>query len=729
MEFSIHVKRLIFGQHFYSGFFAACGVIGLGLLWHLWLELPIALALSSGALCVSLVDLPSPLRHKAVDVSAAALAGAGVTLLVAVSRDMPMSLGAVILLVGFGAAMLTAFGRRAMPLSFSLLLAMVLAIGVVGGKDLSAGQHAQLFLAGGAAYALFALLVARINRLRTKRQALAESLFELAEFARATAQLFNTDSQSPQHRSGLIMQQATLTERQQLARDVLFTDVRGAEAERLANLLKYSIDLYEHLLAVQSERERVMAYFAHGDALPLLHDLIQKMALDLEQTAHAILRHRTVKSRVSYLAESFALAHEQVRVPPQAGEDSALARCSLDALVHDLRQASERIVALRALANHETQADTRWLENGVATRFVSPSSYRLRALRDQLDPDSPVLRHALRSTLALACGALVAYFLPYGTHSYWILLTIAVIMRSSFSAMRQRYGDRVMGNLIGCLIAALILYLAPPAPVTLLILFGCVTLAHTFVTLNYRTTSIAVCVLALLQLNTIDPAGFLIVERLLDTLIGAVIAYGFSFLLPSWEAKRLGHQTRALLQACDDFAVSVMSDERADEDAYRLARKRLFDALATLSNAARDMQREPVRQQRGGTVLQELIWSSYLLASQLATLHLQLQFHAPDARAQSPLLPSLAFALDQVRHHLGAALSITHGTTTPHPAPPADQPPGSPAATADTGELVQARQHPSAGSRLIQGLLQLEHAAAALFADTQRLMVAIEAKD
>jgi hypothetical protein len=47
--------------------------------------------------------------------------------------------------------------------------------------------------------------------------------------------------------------------------------------------------------------------------------------------------------------------------------------------------------------------------------------------------------------------------LPYASHSYWILLTIVVILKPNFSMTKQRYNDRLIGTLIGCIISVGIL--------------------------------------------------------------------------------------------------------------------------------------------------------------------------------------------------------------------------------------------------------------------------------
>ena len=79
--------------------------------------------------------------------------------------------------------------------------------------------------------------------------------------------------------------------------------------------------------------------------------------------------------------------------------------------------------------------------------------FRIRSLqqlfRDNLTLDSPVFRYSARVALAMLLGFIITQFLPYGHHSYWVLLTISVILKPAFSLTKQRNIERIGGTLIG----------------------------------------------------------------------------------------------------------------------------------------------------------------------------------------------------------------------------------------------------------------------------------------
>ena len=86
--------------------------------------------------------------------------------------------------------------------------------------------------------------------------------------------------------------------------------------------------------------------------------------------------------------------------------------------------------------------------------FIPKRTYSLSALGGHFRRDSPVSRYSVRLALAMMAGAVVAQTLGSAQRGNWVLLTIAVVMRSGYSLTRQRRDARVIGTLIGCVLAA-----------------------------------------------------------------------------------------------------------------------------------------------------------------------------------------------------------------------------------------------------------------------------------
>ena len=52
-------------------------------------------------------------------------------------------------------------------------------------------------------------------------------------------------------------------------------------------------------------------------------------------------------------------------------------------------------------------------------------------LKRAMSGHSPVLRYALRVTIALLVGYVIGLHLPWAAHPFWLMLSVAVVLRAS----------------------------------------------------------------------------------------------------------------------------------------------------------------------------------------------------------------------------------------------------------------------------------------------------------
>jgi uncharacterized membrane protein YccC len=620
------MQREIFSHYFYSGFTVACGVITIGLGGALIGGASLAAGLAMGAICVSTTDVPTPARHKFFEILFSLLLGTLVTFAVDLSRGHAEWLFVAIAAASFVAAAITAYGKKAMPLSFALFFTLVLTLGQPAHTHSQIWQHSGLFALGGAIYLIYSVIIARFLDFRTRQQALGESLQALADYLRVQADFFDSKLPLDACYAALISQQAIVAERLQTARDLVFRQLRSRQDGMLASTLFAALELFEHLLSGHTDFTLLRERYAGTDLLLFFRDLSLKGGLDLQEIGIALMRNAAQRNTITYKAEIFAIEHELARLRREA-EGRAEAILALAALVgvYDKTLSGldqlERVRSASATPIPPEQA----LQGVDIEPFLSRPIYSARLLLGHMRWSSPILRYALRVTLAMSCGYCVDLILPYASHGYWILLTIAVIMRSSFSLTRQRHWDRVIGNLIGCLLAAFLLWATSHPALLVVAMFASVCIAHAYATINYRYTAVASCVMGLLAVRFLDPAAqFLVVERLLDTMVGGVIAYAFSFVLPSWEFTSIPRLVGDVLGAARNAAAASLQSN-AEMPGYRLARKQLMDAIAALVSASGRMLAEPVARHRAVTRINDFITASYLMAAQLASVHILLQ--------------------------------------------------------------------------------------------------------
>jgi len=244
----------------------------------------------------------------------------------------------------------------------------------------------------------------------------------------------------------------------------------------------------------------------------------------------------------------------------------------------------------------------------------------LAPLRRALSGHSPVLRYAARVAIALGVGYIVVLHLPWAAHPHWVLLTIAVVMRTNIAQTLERRNARLLGTLLGCVLVTALLSLHPPLPLQFALLALGAGVAHGFAQVRYLVAATAATVLALIQGHLLHTAGeFALIERLADTLIGTLVAWGFSYVLPAWERRQLPALLNRLRTAQLQHArVALGNVDLASANAdWRLARREVQDSLAAIATAAERSRAEPRGVQPPLDLLERIQLRSYRLVAQL----------------------------------------------------------------------------------------------------------------
>jgi uncharacterized membrane protein YccC len=657
MHNALAPRTFLFSHHFYTGLRIATGIVGITFLTLAISDLPTAMAVAMGALCTSLMDMPSPLRHKFNEMLTGVLFCTIVVLIVSLCSPVPWLLRSVIILVTFLASMMVVYGRKAMPLQFAALFSMMLASEQASTPD-QALRHAALFLAGAAAYMAYAMAVVWALQTRLKQQVLAEALYELAAYTNIKAGCYDMARALPAQMQKLVRQQIVLAERQQASRDLI---LRGKPSPGNAVLVRvhYAMfDLYELVLSTHTDYVLLRQHFAGGAVLPLLGELIGKAARDIESVAYAMTRNRPSPAAMDYGPEIRALG-DALR------EGDGEAHVVLRATVHKVDDLIEMIAHLHE-ATEPGAAALPFAPDADLTPFLTQQRYGIGILRANLRWSSPIFRFALRVAMAISLGLLVAEWLPYQTHSYWIALTIAVILKPSFSMTRQRRADRVIGTVIGCILTAVILHFVHAPAALIGFMFVATAAAPAFLTIKYRYTAVAASMQILLLIGLTGPHGASGVgERLLDTLVGTIIATFFSYVLPNWEYQNIPRLVEAVLKANRNYidaSADLLQGRAGDDFRYRISRKGFMDSLATLSAALGRMLDEPAAKQRATAELTRFTVQNYLLVSHVAALRLLLQRYG-EGLPREQVNAAVENACDQVRTRLGSAPRRARATT------------------------------------------------------------------
>jgi uncharacterized membrane protein YccC len=657
------LSKLFVGQHIVNGVSVGVCVMTVALVAWATFGFAAGQAATLGAIAASISDLPAPWREKARTM------GFGFALALASTAAMQLALQwppAALVMIGvisFVGGLVTGLGRWAVAVAMQAVIPMVFVLGFPRESVSGALRIEMLFAAGGVAYMAFALLATIFTDASARRLVASESIREFANYLRAVAAIYDPERDLESAYGAAIREQAAISEQLQSARALLLDRPQGSrERFRLAATIGVLLDGFDALIAAQCDVALIREAPTTRPLLKRIRHSLRIGALDLAHLSLELLRTEKPKLPPDHQAAIDALKREATRLEAYDATDPK-ARAALDATTKRLVVALGHIRRLEKTLSYDETAQAVIGDVKLAA-FIPKRSYALSALAPHFNPDSPVLRFAVRLTLAMLAGALVAQSLGDERHGNWVLLTIAVIMRGGYGLTRQRRNDRVVGTLIGCVLAAgSVSYL--PAGALVAVQGLAVAVTHSFARLNYRLASVGASVTALVSLHLVQPwAAAPILARLADTLIGAAIAHLFNYVWPLWEFAEAPRIASRLLAHLAAFAAVALKPDAAEHD-YRLARRNLIEAIAALSDSAGRMSVEPMAARKGLEEMAALLIAAHGLVAQLSAARLAFQTGAPG--------PDLA-----VREWLQARLGVKPGAADAI----ADPPPGPLAAAA-----------------------------------------------
>lgn len=671
-DFLRAARRIALSSYVANGVVAALGLLVISALAHVLLGAQAAAAVSVGVIVVTPPDQPAPRRGKFTHFLPAVLLGTPLFFATLALRHSNAALVLLLVAATFFAFLGAAWGKRGLPISVSMMFSMVFALASAPVADWQAAARETLAFAAGAwLYIGWATAANALLNGRYRTLALVDSLHAVATLMRPQGLHF-TLSLEAQQRTALVgrlmKQQAALADQLQASRNILLEAPTTERRLQLAGMLMQLLDMRDHLVACALDLDALRDVPAQQDLLRVLGLEIQSLAGDLEGLADALLLGRTPPAfvhrrpeRALQAAHAPAPAYTDLHAPPPELLAGALARRV--GYVHD------EVARLVALARGERAPDVDVVRTAWQL-FVSPTRWSWRPFLALWRWDAPPLRHAIRAALAIAAGYAVGWALPWGSHEYWILLTIVVVLRGSLAQTLERRNSRVAGTLVGCLLAGLLLYAHVPVGVLLLVVAVAQGIAHAFAIQRYLVTAVAATVLALVQAHLlgfgVSPV-FEVAERVVDTLIGVAIAWVFSYVLPSWERTQVGALVRRTLVAQAKHAQLALGLVRGidseSELAWRLARREAYDSLSALVQAVQRSLSEPRAVRPPLAELERLLAHSYQLLAQLTAIKTML------------LQRRERLNFGQLRPPLEEAAAAIAAALTPGARPPAAVPP------------------------------------------------------
>ncbi|MGJ6964200.1 FUSC family protein [Streptosporangium sp. G11] len=222
-----------------------------------------------------------------------------------------------------------------------------------------------------------------------------------------------------------------------------------------------------------------------------------------------------------------------------------------------------------------------------------PVGYRSR-LRDALEQmwrGHLVRVYTVRLALCMGVAAMLSG-LGWFERSYWMMLTVALVLKPDFGSVFARAVQRALGTLVGTLIGTLVLVLVPYGPLLLVPIAVCAALLPYGQQRNWGLMSTFQAPLVLLLVDLLTRGGPDLGRiRLVDTLVGCVIVLVLGYLpwSASWEAP-VGPRFADAVTATANYLRHAFDREHTGRARLR---RRAYDALADLRTVFQRALAEP----------------------------------------------------------------------------------------------------------------------------------------
>ena len=216
---------------------------------------------------------------------------------------------------------------------------------------------------------------------------------------------------------------------------------------------------------------------------------------------------------------------------------------------------------------------------------------RLRLLADRTIGTPQTWAFAVRLSLCMAIAQVVREHLSI-ERPYWVLLTVAIVLKPDFGSVFARAVQRAVGTVVGVVLGALVLVAVPHDGWMLVPMAVVAGLLPWAAASNYGLLAVSLTPLVLILLDLAGSGGAALMgARLVDTCIGAGIVLVFGYLLwPETWRSSLDDALGATVAALDDFLGVAFSSGPADR---RRARRRAYRALTELQTQLQRQLAEP----------------------------------------------------------------------------------------------------------------------------------------
>lgn len=628
-ELLTSIEIFLKGSDFYRGIRLTFAVITPLVVLNFLGYFEYAPAIAMGAFLNAPGDIPGSLKRKVNAILISTALTMLITATILFCKPYLLLVIVALAVFSFFVSFISVYGFRGSMVSFSGLLAMVLAFAVEKETPVDILSHVLLIGCGGLWYLLISYLFRKLSPKKDEIQFLSDSMTLIGEYLILRARLLTKKSKRHELIQKAFVLQSQINEKHETLRELLLLERkrsgRSHYDEKHLLIFISSVNIFELIEAKHLDYNEIDRLFSDRKHLKAFKDLNKVMGRHLMTLSELLIQNDKISDNdtlipaLSKAKEAISKYVEDIQLPK--AREGALALRNL----YDYQEnIFDEISAIRRVMANVKDASKVSLKRQNTSQFLTLQEYRLNVIIQNFSWNSTLFRHALRFTVAIIFAFILGTLLDI-RNTYWILLTIIVIMRPNYGLTKERSKERIIGTLIGAAIAIGIVLLTQNIIVYGVLAIISLTLAFSLIQQNLRSAAAFITINIIFVYSLINPDAFQVIQyRVIDTIIGAGIAVIANYTLwPSWEALNLKnvlvdalHKNRTYLLATQE----LYYDKNKNELNYKLARKEAFLAISNLNAAFQRLTQDPKSKQVEFQLIYDMVTLNQTMVSAIASI-------------------------------------------------------------------------------------------------------------
>ena len=597
-------------------------VVGYGLN-HLQLGIYVAL----GAFLVSANDIDGSIRLKVIGLLIATALSMGVLLL---SFYMPSAQWVALLIYGiliFCLSYLSVFGFRASLISFSGLFALVMSFSTLFESEYHVFFVVMMVGIGGLWYALLVLIRYFLFYKKQMEFYLSEAFELTSQLMGIRSELIDPKCDRKRLLTEMLDIQSKLTTNHEVLRELLIMNRRGFSNSSFQtirlNVFTDLVDMLELAIANPVQYDKMdLIMRTHSRQLTDFQELLNAISRRLRFFGKNISRTLRLQDDDSIRLLMQKVSKNIASFIPKAdnGVESTLMLTNYQKY---LQNQSDKVAHIERSLKSGNVATKQSRKRDDSLRFLTKQDYNPTIIIENFNLQSPMFRHSLRIAIVSIAGFALGQYLDLD-NAYWILLTIVVIMRPSYGLTNERSRNRIIGTIIGGIVAyGLILWVNNH---TFNIVMSILTfiIGISMLQTNYKTAAAFITMQVIFTFALIEPNVAEIIQfRVLNTLIGAALAtLGVWLLLPTKEISTLDKSLLESIRANRFFLLELSRyyNTKVKKPEYKILRKKAFLSISELNSVYQRILQEPKQDKENMDIVYQVVLLQYSFLTSIASL-------------------------------------------------------------------------------------------------------------